>query len=157
MLVRVMPGPSGNEAKSSHLLPLAQAVGQMVFPIKPAAHHQTTIRAAVDRRRDDDIGYLVILPAGHRQEVVALLEPTQSGVRFLSADLPAIERVAEVFHVYPAAASPLLGAQLDKFQYLADGKFANHCLFSFSIYASSSSPSRLKLVVLLSSKKSTSS
>jgi hypothetical protein len=148
MLARLMPGPSGKDAQLPHLRLLAPAVRQMVFPVLAAADHQTAVIAAEPPRRDYNIGDCVILPADHHKEVVPLLEPTQSGTRFLSSNLPTVACIAEVIQVHPAAVAPFLGAQLDKLQYLAYGKFANHCLLSFSIYArSSSSSSILKLVV----------
>lgn len=122
MLVRVMPGPSGNEAESSQLLPLAQTFREVVFPVLATADHQATSVAAVGRRSDDDIGDSVILPAGHRQEVVPPLQFPQGRVRFLPVDFPTVERIAEVAHVHPAASPPLIRTKLRKFPNLADNE-----------------------------------
>jgi hypothetical protein len=73
--------PLDKEAKSPHLLPLTQTVGQMVLPIQSTADHQATIRAAEAFRRDDNIDDFVTLSAVHRQKVVFPLQPPQGGVR----------------------------------------------------------------------------
>src|ERR1039458_8939440 len=128
------------------LPPLMQVVGQMVLPFLTTADDQAAFMTAVSGRSNDDIRDFVILPATHCQKVNLPLQYPQGVMSFLPANLPTIDGIPEVIHVYPVTASPFLGAQLDKFQYLADGKFANHCLFSFSIYARSSSSSDRKSV-----------
>jgi len=62
MLARLMPGLSGNKAESPHLRLLAPTSRHVVFPIKPAAHHQAAVIAAEALRRDDNIGDLVTSP-----------------------------------------------------------------------------------------------
>jgi len=118
---RATCGPSGNEAKCPHLRLLTQTVREVVFPVLATADHQAKFRAAEGRRSDDDIGYLVILPAGNRQEVVPLPKPPLGGVRFFRPiSQQAIERIAEVFHVYLGTASPFLRAQLHKLPHHVD-------------------------------------